>query len=648
MNDQTPFEVWYGYKPSLNFLKVFGCLCFTLVPQVKRDKLDKKALPGIFVGYSLVSKAYKIFQPQTGKIVISRDVQFLEDEEWDWNDAIKEDSTSPKGNYLVSDTDDQSMEDWDINMTDDTPVRGTRSLLDVYQRCNIAVCEPADFEEAKLDQNWLAAMKEKLLMIKRNNTWELVERPQNRNVIGVKWVYRTKLNADGSINKLKARLVVKGYAQIFGVDYSDTFAPVARLDTIRLLLAIAAQLNWKVYQMDVKSAFLNGVLQEEIYTEQPEGFANEGEEDKVCLLKKALYGLKQAPRAWYSRIDEHLQHLGFTKSLSESTLYIKQNGDNILIISLYVDDLLVTGNNNNNVETFKQEMMSVFEMTDLGLMSFFLGMEVKQAEHEVFICQKKYAKEILKKFKLEDCKAVSTPMNQKEKLCKEDGAEKVDQAQFRKIVGCLMYLTATRPDILNAVSILSRFMHCASELHFKAAKRVIRYVKGTCNFGIRYTRSREFKLVGYSDSDWGGSIDDLKSTSGYCFSLGSGVFSWNSKKQETVAQSTAEAEFVAATAAVNQALWLRKILSDLNLEQKESTEILVDNQAAISISNNPVFHGKTKHFNIKLFFLREVQKDGSIILIYCKTEEQAADIFTKPLPVNKFEFLRTKLGVCSS
>ena len=268
--------------------------------------------------------------------------------------------------------------------------------------------------------------------------------------------------------------------------------------------------------------------------------------------------------------------------------------------------------------------------------------------HEIFICQKKYVKEILKKFKLEECKAVSTPMNQKEKLCKEDGAEKIDQTDFRKIVGCLMYLTATRPDILNAVSILSRFMHCASELHFQAAKRVIRYIKGTCNFGIKYTRSRDFKLFGYSDSDWGGSIDDLKSISGYCFSLGSAVFSWNSKKQETVTQSTAEAEFVAVTAAVNQALWLKKILLDLNLEQKESTEILVDNQAAISIFNNPVFHGKTKHFNIKLFFLREVQKDGSIILIYCKTEQQVADIFTKPLPVSKFEFLRTRLGVCSS
>ncbi|KZV41734.1 retrovirus-related Pol polyprotein from transposon TNT 1-94 [Dorcoceras hygrometricum] len=263
-------------------------------------------------------------------------------------------------------------------------------------------------------------------MIEKNKTWELVDRPKNRKIIGVKWVYRTKLNADGSINKFKSRLVVKGYAQIFGVDYSDTFAPVARLDTIRLLLAVAAQKNWKVHQLDVKSAFLNGFLQEEIYVEQPEGYKKEGEEDKVYLLKKALYGLKQAPRAWYSRIDDHLHKLGFAKSLSESTLYVKHTGTDILIISLYVDDLLVTGNNTSIVEKFKQEMMEIFEMTNLGLMTFFLGMEIKQSEFEVFICQKKYAKEILKKFKLEDCKQMGTPMNSKERLCKEDGAEKTD------------------------------------------------------------------------------------------------------------------------------------------------------------------------------------------------------------------------------
>jgi hypothetical protein len=287
-------------------------------------------------------------------------------------------------------------------------------------------------------------------------------------------------------------------------------------------------------------------------------------------------------------------------------------------------------------------------MTDLGLMTYFLGMEIKQGKDEVFICQKKYAKEILKKFKLEECREMNTPMNSKEKLCKEDGTEKIDQVYFRSLVGCLMYLTATRPDILNAVSILSRFMHCASEWHLKAAKRVLRYVKGTCDFGIKFTKSKEFKLVGFSDSDWGGSTDDMKSTSGYCFTLGSGVFSWSSKKQETVAQSTTEAEFVAATAAVNQAMWLRKILSDLHLDHKEDTKIFVDNQAAIAISHNPVFHGKTKHFNIKLFFLREVQKDGVVTLVYCKTEEQIADLFTKPLPVSKFQDLRSKLGVCSS
>nr|KYP75090.1 Retrovirus-related Pol polyprotein from transposon TNT 1-94 [Cajanus cajan] len=384
---------------------------------------------------------------------------------------------------------------------------------------------------------------------------QIADQQEETDCLGyLKWVYRTKLNADGSINKHKARLVVKGYAQIFGVDYSDTFAPVARLETIRLLLAIAAQKNWKVYQLDVKSAFLNGFLQEEIYVEQPQGFVKEGEEDKVYLLKKALYGLKQAPRSWYSRIDDHLLNLGFVKSLAESTLYVKHNRANILIISLYVDDLLVTGSDTRLVEKLKKEMMEVFEMTDLGLMTFFLGMEIKQGEHEVFICQNKYAKEILKKFKLDECKEMSTPMNQKEKLSKEDGTEKIDQAYFRSMIGCLMYLTATRPDILNVVSILSRFMHCPSEMHLKAAKRVIRYVKGTCNFGIKYKWTEEFKLTGFSDSDWGGSIDDMRSTSGYCFSFGLGVFSWSSKKQATVAQSTAEAEFVAATAAVNQVL----------------------------------------------------------------------------------------------
>ncbi|KAK9122098.1 hypothetical protein Syun_019715 [Stephania yunnanensis] len=391
VDGKTPFEAWYGFKPSLKNLKVFGCLCFVYVPQIKRDKLDKKATAGIFVGYSTISKAYGVFQPHTRKILISRDVHFMENEIWDWNGE-------KSASNLLHNSKFQLKED---ELIDDVPIRGTRSLAEIYQRCIVAVLEPADFWEAENDPKWIAAMEEELNMIEKNQTWEIVKRPADRKVIGVKWVFRTKLNANGSINKHKARLVVQGYAQIDGVDFSDTFALVARLDTIKLLLAIAAQKGWKAYQLDVKFAFLNGLLEEEIYVDQPEGFAIKGHEDEVDLLKKALYGPKQAPRAWYSRIDEHLMKLGFKKSPSEATLYIK----------------------------------------DLGEMAYFLRMEIKQKQNEFFVCQKKYAREILKKFRMENCKEVATPMCQKEKLSKNDEAGRVDETIFRTMVGCLMYLT---------------------------------------------------------------------------------------------------------------------------------------------------------------------------------------------------------------
>jgi hypothetical protein len=258
------------------------------------------------------------------------------------------------------------------------------------------------------------------------------------------------------------------------------------------------------------------------------------------------------------------------------------------------------------IDVFKREMKKVFEMTDLGKMTFFLGMEVQQKQNEIFICQQKYAKEILKKFNMEECRSTATPMNQKEKFCKEDGAAKIDETLYRTLIGCLMYLTATRPDIMNATSILSRYMHCASEIHFQAAKRIVRYIKGTIDYGLKFCQVKNSILHGYSDSDWANCVDDMRSTLGYCFCFGSVIFSWSSKKQEVIAQSTAEAEYVVATAAVNQAIWIRKLMADLLMEQKESTQILVDNQAAIAIAKNPVFHGKMKHFKLKLYFLREV------------------------------------------
>ncbi|KAG8480908.1 hypothetical protein CXB51_025463 [Gossypium anomalum] len=379
-------------------------------------------------------------------------------------------------------------------------------------------------------------------MIQKNQTWDLVERPKKK-VIGVRWVFRAKFNADGSLNKHKARLVVKGYNQHL--------------------------LKWLS-------------LKEEIYIEQPDGFQVKGQEDK----------------------------LGFEKSLSEPTLYVKKSKDEtLLIVSIYVDDLLVTGSKDVLVNEFKAQMQEVFDMTDLGVMTYFLGMEVNQTDRGIFISQHAFSLKILNKFSMQNCKPVSTPMAQGEKLSSIGDHVRVDEKEYMSLVGCLLYLTATRPNLMHA-------------------------------------KEEKLKLVGYSDSDWAGCIDDMKSTSGYFFTLGSSVFCWCSKKQQTVAQSTAEAEYIAAAAAVNQAIWLRNLLYDLNEEQLESTEIKVDNQSAVAIAKNPVFHGKTKHFKIKFHFVRKAEQSKEVSLVHCSSQDQLADILTKPLGTARFETLRKLIGVC--
>ncbi|KAG8501219.1 hypothetical protein CXB51_003321 [Gossypium anomalum] len=538
LTHKTPFEAWFGFKPSLDHIKVFGCLCYSQVPAVKRDKLSKRAVPGILTGYSM---------------------------NWERNEheAIPEE--------LVTDQFEADQNDPEMDVDD----------------------EPA--------------MADEIAMIEKNQTWELVPRPANRKVIG-------------------------GFSQKYGLDYLETFAPVAGLDTIRLLIALAAQKQWKIHQLDVKFAFLNGFLEEEIYIDQPQGFVVSGKEQMVYRLKKALYGLKQAPRAWYARIDTYLVSLGFNRSASEPTLYVKKNEAKIqLIVSLYVDDLLVTGGDQHMLAVFRAKMKDMFEMSNLGLMTYFLGMEVQQAHSEIFLGQKTFAAKILSKLSMENCKTTSTPMAVRAKLSSQEGYEQVSETDYSSLVGCLLYLTTTRPDIMYAVSMLSRFMHCCNKQHLQAAKRVLRYIKGTLSYGLKFSRSEGLKLIGYSDSDWAGSKDNMKSTSGYAFTLGSAMFCWSSKKQSIVAQSTAEAEYVVAARAVNQAIWLRKILSDLNLYQKEATKIFCDNKSAVAIAKNPIFHGRTKHFSIKLHVVREMEQAREIELVHCNSEDQVADIFTKAL-----------------
>ncbi|KAL4387066.1 hypothetical protein GQ457_09G030440 [Hibiscus cannabinus] len=648
VDGKTPFEAWSGSKPSVKHLRVFGSICYSHISANMRSKLDERAWRGIFVGYSSQSKGYRIYNLESKMIVVSRYAIFYEDSYWNWekNDVQKHDLRSIS-EELVKDAENGETSDWfDVAGTADADeVIKTKSLASVYERCNLVFVEPTSFNDDAKVPEWIDAMKSEISAVEKNGTWFLTNLPSGKHAIGVKWVYRTKFNPDGTIFKHKARLVVKGCAQIGGVDYGDTFAPVARLDTIKLLIAIAGQLGWNVFHLDVKSAFLNGELEEDIYVCQPEGFVVPGEEHQVYKLKRALYGLKQAPRAWYYKIDSYLQKLGFQRCVNEATLYLKKEKNAyLLVISLYMDDFLVMGSNGKAVSEFKLSMQKEFEMSDLGLMSYFLGMEINQSKAGIFMSQNKYALDVLKKFKLESCKGVDSPLPSNLKLSKNDGEKLYDPSIFRSIVGSLLYMTATRPDLMFPATLLSRFLSSPTDVHLGVAKRVLRYVKSTLGEGLNYLKMDNVVLTGYSDNDWAGGLDDMKSTSGYVFNLGLGAICWSSKKQQVVAQSTIEAEFI-ATATANQAIWLRNLLSDLGFKQESATILLCDNKSAIAIAENHVQHGRTKHINVKFRAIREAEKNSLIKMEFCSSEIQVADLMTKVLSRNRMLFLKHELGI---
>jgi hypothetical protein len=396
--------------------------------------------------------------------------------------------------------------------------------------------------------------------------------------------------------------------------------------------------------MDVKTAFLNGVIEEEVYIEKPQGFEVHPRETHVCRLKKALYGLKQAPRAWYARIDSYLTRLGFSKSHVDPNLYYKVVNDAPVILLLYVDDLFLTGAEPLIIQC-KKELASEFDMKDLGLMHYYLGLEVWQKHGEIFLGQGKYVVKILQKFGMMDCKSMATPMVTDLRKLRDSDSDPVDSSLYRQLIGSLMYLVNTRPNICFVVNMLSQFQVEPRHEHWIAAKHILRYLRGTINYGLRYASNSDVQLHGFTDSDWAGSADDRKSTSGMCFSLGSAMISWASRKQKSVALNTAEAEYIAACDACTEAVWLRKLVSGLFDQVLDSTVIYCDNQSCVKLSENPVFHDRSKHIEIKYYFLRDKVQRGEVVLQYISTDEQTADILTKPLSKIKFAYLRDKLGL---
>jgi hypothetical protein len=459
-------------------------------------------------------------------------------------------------------------------------------------------------------KEWVDAMTEEYQSTMKNEVWEIVPIPKSKDVVSSKWLFKIKHVADGSIEKYKARFVTHVFSQKEGIDCEETFSPVARYTSIRTIIALAAKMRWKMHQMDIKIAFLNGVIEDEVYIEKPQGFEVEDRKSHVCRLKKPLYGLKQAPRTWYGHIDSFLTSLGFTKSKEDSNLYFKVMNNESVILLLYVDELFLTREEKLITEC-KKRLASEFEMKDLGLMHYFLGLEVWQSPERIFLNQGKYTVEILKRFGMLDCKPMNTPMEAKLKLLVDTSSELIDATLYRHIIGSLMYLTNTRPNICFFVNTLSQFLVEPKHVHLVVAKHVMRYLKGTIDCGLSYDGDHDFTLSGYTDADWTGSVSDRKSTSGCCFGLGSAMISWQSRKQSIISLSTAEAEYIVACSAICEAIWLRKLLTSLFDLERRATLILCDNQSCIKMTENHVFHDKSKHIEIRYHYICNMVQRGA-------------------------------------
>ncbi|WVZ52048.1 hypothetical protein U9M48_003143 [Paspalum notatum var. saurae] len=460
-------------------------------------------------------------------------------------------------------------------------------------------------------------MHEELTNFTRNEVWTLEAKPKGARVVGTKWVFRNKQDDEGNIVRNKARLVAKGYSQVEGIDFGETIASVGRLEAIRFLLAYATHHDMKLYQMDVKSAFLNGYINELVYVEQPPGFEDPNNPNHVYR--------------------DFLIEKGFKIGRVDTTLFTKKMDDDLFVCQVYVDDIIFGSTNEENFKEFGNMMAKEFEMSMIGELTLFLGFQIKQLKEGTFIYQEKYTRDLLKRFKIEDCKPIDTPMATNKKLDIDESGIKVDQTLYRSMIGSLLYFCASRPDILF-------FQADPRESHLSAVKRILRYLKHTLSIGLWYPKGASFELLGYSDSDFAGCRVERKSTSGGCYLLGRSLVSWSSKKENCVSLSTTEAEYIAAGSCCAQILYIKQTLLDYRVELSR-VPLLCDNESAVKLTNNPVQHSRTKHIDIRHHFKRDHVEKGDIQLRNVETKEQLADIFTKPLDESTFSRLRSELNV---
>ena len=697
----TPFDRWFGGEKKFEYsrLKVFGCVGYVHIERKQRHKLDFNATLCVMLGYDLTSKAYRLWNPQSQRVIKSFHVTFHEEKKGGevLAPCYKSISENSRSGIIVNDQDGSSIEP-ELNQREELDQQreelnqreesDQREQLDQEYRCHhpLRQNKRVDYSEMGDDEvsndedyhfggvaiqkssnnqqgedSYAEAKRKEYDSLMKNEVFDLVPRssvPKGNKVVSCRWVLNDKFDEHGVLERRKARLVARGFTQRQGKDYDETFAPVAKLSMVRLLVGLAAANKWKLQQMDVETAFLNAKIDGEVYIQQPPGF--EQGKDMVCKLKKSLYGLKQSPRNWNMEFDQFLtSQCGMKSCLSEPCLYTGRINGHCVILLVYVDDILLTGSE-KGMQILKNKLMSKYRMKDIGDLCWFLGLGIqKEKSGGYFVNQTQYANKLLERFNMSNCRSVSTPALANSHLTKNDcpqpgsdEAKKMEKVPYRAAVGALLYLAmGTRPDIMNAVREVSCFNTNPGINHWTAVKRIFRYIKGSLQVQLRYLgnpseNDMKMQLHGFADSDWAGNGDHRRSVSGHIFMFGGGPVSWSSKTQKSVALSSCEAEYIALSAATQEAIYLRNILEQLEFPQHQATMIYEDNQGCIAISKNPVQLARTKHIDVRHHFIREKIHNKEINCEYISTTNQMADGLTKAVGAMKLEEFRK--NVCWS
>ena len=677
---KTPYEAKYDQKPDLKNIKIWGSIAWKKEKLAK--KLDSRAKKSILIGYG--SNQYKLLQLQGKKVYWARDAVIQEGKfSADLTENSVKDNEELQDLEILSHEKDQNLdqnqsENSDKNIQKSTENQSIKNNLnenfssdmedvihddtDWYNQFYHELQEAADedimntiihkdplsYKEAMNSSKsleWQKAMERELKDLNSQKTWILTELPKGQNCLKGRWVYKTKIDEKGNISKYKARWVAKGYLQQYGTEYLETFANTVRPSAFRALFALAAYFNWEIHQWDVKSAFPNAPIEENIFIEQPKGF--EQGEKLVCKLKKALYGLKQSARQWQIWLKSQLEEIGCKSLFTDPSIFIYEENT---ILTAHIDDILIFSPKIENINKIREKLALKMDLSDLKKAKYFLGIEIirERENRKIILSQRQFIDQIMRKFNKNALKPTENPTQKGIKLQPNlEKASEADIKEFQKEIGSLLYLTtATRPDLAYSVGNCARYMSNPSIEHFNALNKIWRYLAKTARYSLIYQSDQKPLLKGYCDADWGGDYDTRKSTTGYIFLFGNTAISWSSKLQKTVALSSCEAEYMALKEAIKEEEALQTLFKQIKpLKELYSRDIYTDSRSAIELAKNPIFHARSKHIDIQYHYVREANQKGIIKLNYIPTEKQLADGFTKPLDNSKWLNSLTLIGI---